>query len=479
LLKISQIGDISLSLLFLTNKPINMKKFLSLSALLLFVLLNATHSQQVISTSGGYFENENISLSWTVGEPVIATFNAPGIMLTQGFQQPWSFYLQQILNIPVGWSGISGYIDPLNKNVENIFAPWENDLIILASMTGVYWPETGTNTLGNWDYSTGYQIKALNDFDITLTGSKISDPTVDIPQGWSLLPVLVACETPVEDLFSGVDDLIIVKQVAGVNLYWPAYNINTLGNLIPGKAYFVALNEAESIEFPACNNKSYKQQPQPAFVNRTTWNDPTFSASTHSIAFPSKVIAASEINSGDVIGVFDAFGVCFGMAEIASPAQSIALTAFGNDLIAQSKIGFDYGEQFQFRVFRPATQEEMVLEVGFDHTLPQTSYFADHGLSAVNKLKLQPLNIQQQTQLSFTVYPNPSQGKFNLTLYFTPQKPIIRIMDARGGIVRVIEPIFNPDGSTITIDLTGIGKGVYFLNLVDEQFSGVKKIIIN
>jgi hypothetical protein len=455
-----------------------MKKISSLLIIIALLSVNVK-AQQVISTSGGYFENDNISVSWTVGEPVIETFSGVDVTLTQGFQQPWSFYLQQILNIPVGWSGISGYIDPLNKNIEGIFAPWENDLIILASLTGMYWPATGTNTLGDWDYTTGYQIKALHDFELKLTGSKVADLSLQLDQGWNLLPVVVPCEVGVEVLFAGSNELIIVKEVAGVNLYWPAFNINTLNNLIPGKAYFVALNEAESIEFPACNNKSYKQQPQPAFVNRTPWNDPTFSASTHSIAFPSKVIAASEINSGDVIGVFDAYGACFGMAEIASPAQSIALTAFGNDQMADSKTGFDYGEQFQFRVFRPATQDEMILEVEFDHTLPQTSYFTDLGLSAVNKLKLQPLNIQQQTQLSFTVYPNPSQGKFNLTLNFTPQKPIIRIMDARGGIVRMIEPMFNPDSSTITIDLTGIGRGVYFLNFVDEQFSGVKKIVIN
>jgi hypothetical protein len=455
-----------------------MKKFLPLSACLLFVLLNATQSQQVISTSGGYYQTDEINFSWTLGEPVIETFTVPGITITQGFQQPWSFYLQQIINVPMGWSGISGYIDPLNKGIEDIFAPWENDLIILSSMTGMYWPATGTNTLGNWDYSTGYQIKALNDFDLKLTGSKVADLSLQLDQGWNLIPVVVPCEVDVEGFFSGLNELIIVKEVAGVHLYWPAFNINTLENLIPGKAYFVALNDAGSIEFPACNNKRYKQQPQPAFINITPWNDPAFSASSHSIAFPAKVVIAAELQSGDVIGVFDAFGVCCGMVEIASPAQSIALTAFGNDQMADSKSGFDYGEQFQFRVFRPATQDEMTLEVDFDPSLPQTGYFADHGLSAVSQLKLQPLNIQDQTNRNFAVYPNPSQGKFNLTLNFTPQNPTIRIMDARGGLVRVLEPI-NPDSSTISIDLTGLVRGVYFINLVDEQFTGMKKIIIN
>ncbi|MBI5219963.1 MAG: T9SS type A sorting domain-containing protein [Bacteroidia bacterium] len=42
---------------------------------------------EVISSSGNYFENGTVSLSWTLGEPVIETDSAGGHILTQGFQQ--------------------------------------------------------------------------------------------------------------------------------------------------------------------------------------------------------------------------------------------------------------------------------------------------------------------------------------------------------------------------------------------------------
>lgn len=41
----------------------------------------------VITTSGDYFKNSSSSLSWTLGEPVIETFNTTSNCLTQGFQQ--------------------------------------------------------------------------------------------------------------------------------------------------------------------------------------------------------------------------------------------------------------------------------------------------------------------------------------------------------------------------------------------------------
>lgn len=43
-------------------------------------------SPEVISSAGDHFQNEDISLSWTLGEPVIATFSGEYI-LTQGFHQ--------------------------------------------------------------------------------------------------------------------------------------------------------------------------------------------------------------------------------------------------------------------------------------------------------------------------------------------------------------------------------------------------------
>jgi len=198
-------------------------------------------TQEVVASAGGYFENDDISMSWTVGETVIQTFSGTDIILTQGFQQPFNFYLTQILNIPAGWSGVSSFVEPVNKSVESIFAPYESNFIILASMTAFYYPAGGTNTIGNWSNDTGYQIKAVNGFDISMTGTKITDPTVDLQAGWNLMPVPVSCETAVADLFGGVSGLQIAKEVAGTGVYWPEYGIATLPDIAPGKAYWVAM----------------------------------------------------------------------------------------------------------------------------------------------------------------------------------------------------------------------------------------------
>lgn len=64
------------------------------SAILLSFLLfsNYVFCQQlkpsVTSSSGGFGLNSQLSLSWTIGEPVIATFATSNNILTQGFNQP-------------------------------------------------------------------------------------------------------------------------------------------------------------------------------------------------------------------------------------------------------------------------------------------------------------------------------------------------------------------------------------------------------
>ena len=65
--------------------------------------------RQVIGTAGDYVENGDISLSYTIGEPIIETAITGTIILTQGFQQPdaqrtSSGIDQDVAGVEVGYS---------------------------------------------------------------------------------------------------------------------------------------------------------------------------------------------------------------------------------------------------------------------------------------------------------------------------------------------------------------------------------------
>ncbi|MBU2652156.1 MAG: T9SS type A sorting domain-containing protein [Bacteroidetes bacterium] len=53
-------------------------------------LFSQSISPWVIASSGDFYSGEEISLSWTLGEPVTETFTSNEITLNQGFQQDFS-----------------------------------------------------------------------------------------------------------------------------------------------------------------------------------------------------------------------------------------------------------------------------------------------------------------------------------------------------------------------------------------------------
>lgn len=67
-----------------------------LTLLLPGYILAQSVSPQVVSSAGDYYDNGNISLSWTLGEIATETFSNGNIMLTQGFQQPYGITIHGI-----------------------------------------------------------------------------------------------------------------------------------------------------------------------------------------------------------------------------------------------------------------------------------------------------------------------------------------------------------------------------------------------
>ena len=66
-------------------------KRLNLFTLIVFAVffnLAVNGQQQVAASSGGTFNGNSISVSFTVGEPVINTLLQGNVMVTQGFHQP-------------------------------------------------------------------------------------------------------------------------------------------------------------------------------------------------------------------------------------------------------------------------------------------------------------------------------------------------------------------------------------------------------
>ncbi|MBE0638431.1 MAG: hypothetical protein IH598_07920 [Bacteroidales bacterium] len=118
-----------------------------------------------------------------------------------------------------GWNGVSAYVVPANPVVEYILSPVVNDLIIMRNLTQAYWPAEQINTIGNWNNASGYAMKFSDNATSDIVGNSTADLTINVPAGWSYLPVPSACDVDAIALFDGhQDDIVFVQDLVGTQV---------------------------------------------------------------------------------------------------------------------------------------------------------------------------------------------------------------------------------------------------------------------
>jgi 1,4-alpha-glucan branching enzyme len=150
-----------------------------------------------------------------------------------------------------GWNSLSSHLMPASTDINDVMDPIANELIILQTMTEVLFPDGNLNTIQTWDSQSAYKIKVSADVVLTITGTPEQNKTLQLEEGWNLMPVISAVPVNAEALFGDViEHVIVVKGIAEIGILWPEYDINTLGTLMPGKAYFVKTSQAIEVTFP-------------------------------------------------------------------------------------------------------------------------------------------------------------------------------------------------------------------------------------
>jgi len=85
-------------------------------AIILIFTNTLVAGQDIISTTGNYNKNSYSSISWTMGEPIIETFNSANNIITQGFQQN-TLAVVSIYELQDNNTAINVFPNPVNKFV--------------------------------------------------------------------------------------------------------------------------------------------------------------------------------------------------------------------------------------------------------------------------------------------------------------------------------------------------------------------------
>jgi hypothetical protein len=158
---------------------------------------------------------------------------------------------QQFIQLNSGWNGLSSFVAPTNPAFDQVMAPISGQLVLAKTMSQVYWPEFGINTIGNFDPADGYFVKMNAPAVLPISGFSFGNKTVQLKAGWNILPVLSAVNVDYNLLLTQLGSgLIIVTEIAGNGIIWPEEGIYTIPHLVPGKAYLIKVASESNFTFP-------------------------------------------------------------------------------------------------------------------------------------------------------------------------------------------------------------------------------------
>jgi len=204
---------------------------------------------------------ENIDITDFCGHPVKFRFTleSDGSVAWDGFYfddfrvNAIDAMNDQVLLIPEGWSGISGYLNPPDQNMDHLFAAVVENLVLVKDFESVYWPEQNIQTLPAWNALKGYMIKTTQEIQLPVGGIPVTSHELNFIQGWNLVPAACPCGISVTSLADQASGhLKLLVEVAGNRIYWPEMNIHTLWEIEPGKAYFGYFDQETHIQNLSC-----------------------------------------------------------------------------------------------------------------------------------------------------------------------------------------------------------------------------------
>ena len=385
-----------------------------------------------------------------------------------------NIYDGQYIEIPEGWSGFSSFIVPQSPLVTHTMSPIIDDLIVMLSLTKIYYPGLGINTIGLWDTHYGFKIKVGSDVVLPIVGCPEEDTQINLQTTWNIVPVLSSCNVQIAEFLEPViDNIIVVKEIAGNKIFWPELNIATLQTLLPGKAYMAAVSQNSLVSYPGCsgNLKSGNYNTK-GMENLTHWNDPALTALNHNIAM--RADALQKIETGDFIGAFTREGYCAGLTQITNINENQVITIFGDDNTTPEKDGFMQDEYISFKLYRPAEDKEYNLSVEYDQYISAINgIFTDNGLSAINEILFDPTNISGITEGKINIFPNPGTGIFEINVPDISNLYHVNIYGMTGNTV------FDADveGNT-KINLNDLPKGIYIIKIETGGFIRYEKLIL-
>jgi hypothetical protein len=194
-------------------------------------------------------------------------------------------------------------------------------------------------------------------------------------------------------------------------------------------------------------------------------------------ADPVFTIYLEGLDIGDEVAAFDG-DVLIGAMKVNSQ------NTFDNELPVFNTInsgqGYKAGNPIILKVWDAATQSLIPFEYTYtdpyNEAYMEQVYPLEDGLYSVIKISKGIHNIENVKE-TISIFPNPSEGIFNISIEGVSGKVQIKVFDVHGNAYQFSE-IEGRGNITEKLDLKELAVGIYFISFSGKDFSQVKKIVV-
>jgi len=404
---------------------------------------------------------------------VVANSTKQGILYTQ------------TIDLKKGYNMISTYVDASNSSVSTVTQPIRDNgmLIKMQDESGNSYENMGNlagwvDNMGSILETEGYKIRVAADCSLQVTGTEIALP-LDIPlnMGWNIVSF------PRTDVLDGmnmiqslIDQNILIKvqDEAGNSIEnWGIYGgwKNSIGNLIPGKAYRVKVSAGSVLTI----QQSYpKSAILPVFFEQTSHFLSLAEGNGYEHMNINLVgLSGSGLVAGDELAAYDGVS-CVGTLKITQQqlnqgsASLIASCSTGSQL----KDGYKEGASIQIRAWNQVTNSETPIQTSI---LSGSLNYLKNASTLVKMKAVTTSAFELKDVAQVEVFPNPSQGLFTVRFSDLPDSGShIDIYDLSGRKVasHLIE------GISEDFNLSDQAAGVYLVKSILGSQEKVSKLVI-
>lgn len=393
--------------------------------------------------------------------------------------------ITQTIDLKSGYNMVSTCVTPKDPNISVVAKPLTDQGVLLkmqdeAGNSFENWAGTGwVNNLGSIQKTKGYQVRVANNCQLEVCGRPVALPLdIQLISGWNIISFPYTESTNAMNVVQSLIDqgkLVKVQDETGHTIEnWGLYGgwQNTIGNLIPGKAYKIKLNSNAVLTIQQSYLKSAvvtEQSEQAEYFTTKIEGNGVDHMNINMIN-----IAESGIVAGDELAAFDG-DLCVGILKITenhmtNGTASIA-ASFSTDDNLQN--GFRVGDPIQVKIWNPISGKESFVQT---EILNGQMRYEKNATVLLKIVSLSTSAKRIDNLVKIDLFPNPGKGKVTVRFSQMPDAGSrIDIFDLSG------RKILSREVSDLSeeFNFEQQSAGLYIVKSTIGSYGETQKLIIN